>query len=228
MSSSFSSNSLINQGLNIPVSTNSNNHYASEDFNIDDVPVNTVVDLDNPLAEDALDFNQELIFDKQTPVCNEVEELIRSAAAGKATEKNRLVQNFCDFVYCKIWDSISTTENKNHGIAIYQMAANSYDAIIQNYPLKQEAQDNLFQYLPNQTWPEDFLLHMQTLRNKDPTAAWKNIAANRALVHPTDLQKTKSNMFGQTIIKAAGLARSYINVHLNRSSYYYFFYYHDY
>jgi len=217
MSSSFSSNSLISEGLNMPVSINQSSAYNPYDFILEDEPSAVVIDLDNPhpiLAEDALDFNQELVFDKQTPICNEVEELIKSASVGKATEKNRLIQNFCDFVYCMIWESICINETKNRGQVLCQMAANSYDSIIQNYPLKQDAQDNLFQYLPNQTWPADFLLYMNNLKNKEPTAAWK--ASNKNLTDTTDPARTRINMFGNTIIKASGIARSYINIHLNR------------
>ena len=169
------------------------------------------------LREDAMDDSgmpMVITAGAAVPI-DEVEELIAAGtnAAAKSSDKGKFIDQLWEMCSNLVMDSLSTQENRVHKEVLWMMAATTMKSLIENLPMKEDWQQRLFKYLPNNTWSADFLDDVEVQSTKAPTSKW--LASNKSVAARSSADQINC-LFGKWVREVAGRSRAYILKNLNK------------
>ncbi|KAJ1434516.1 hypothetical protein B484DRAFT_393938 [Ochromonadaceae sp. CCMP2298] len=152
------------------------------------------------LQENAMDMITTFKYKKDSPILDEMAEMIRNSIG------------LFGMVSAMAWQDVCTQEDRTSPVIVWKLLVTSFDAILEHYPKKQYAQDQLFKHFPDKTWPEDFLAYVDKVRSKDPVASW--LAKQKELSHRSSAEQ-KQALFGSTIRTTSDEIKKFIISRLN-------------
>jgi hypothetical protein len=129
------------------------------------VPTPSVATEDVEMVEE---FDKVFEMLKDIPAVVEVQECIDCLSSGTPVQQKMMAENFFTLLCAYIGNDIAVDEDPSRHAALYDTAAIKMAELVVSLPLKEYFRDNLFAYLPGNTWPPSFLEFLKVISNKDP------------------------------------------------------------